>query len=76
MDEEILLVIAEALDFEREEVYPEASLKNDLIIDSLDYIVIIMALEDAFGIELLYKDILAEFKTVRDIIEYIKKEKA
>jgi len=66
--------LADTLDFEREEVYLEASLRNDLIIDSLDYIQIRLVLQDEFGIEIT-DDVAKKFETIKDIVEYIKERK-
>lgn len=74
MEELILSIIADTLDFEREEVYLEASLRNDLIIDSLDYIQIRLVLQDEFGIEIT-DDVAKKFETIKDIVEYIKERK-
>ena len=52
MERQILSVIANTLDFEIEEIYPEAALRNDLIINSLDYREVIIALEEEFLVEI------------------------
>jgi len=74
MERQILSVIANTLDFEIEEIYPEAALRNDLIINSLDYREVIIALEEEFLVE-IPDEKAEEFETIRDIIEYIKKER-
>ena len=48
----------------------EASLEDDLGMDSLDAVELSMALEEAFDIT-IEEDKLAGFKTVEDIVNYI-----
>lgn len=51
-------------------VIPSASFSDDLCADSLDTVEVIMALEDAFDIEIL--DVDAErIRTVRHAIDYV-----
>ena len=47
-----------------------ASLENDLGLDSLDAVELGMALEEEFGIT-IDEDKLASFKTVEDIVNFI-----
>jgi acyl carrier protein len=71
MKEEILSIIAEVLYLEIGEISSELNLQS---IDSLDYIEMIMTLEDEFGIE-IPNEVAKKFETVQDIIEYIENEK-
>ncbi len=56
MNEEILgkvkEIVAEQLDVEADSVTPEANFVNDLDADSLDVVELVMALEEAFEIEI------------------------
>lgn len=70
IEERILTTIANSLNFEREEIYPKAHLLDDLIIDSLDYVNILVDLENEFGIQF---DAI-RFETVQNIIDYIKEK--
>jgi acyl carrier protein len=54
-------------------VKPEASFVDDLGADSLDTVELVMAFEEAFGIEIPDED-AEKIKTVQDATEYIKKK--
>ncbi len=63
-------IIVETINCSEEEVTLEASLSEDLDIDSLDAVELGMALEEAFGISIPDED-LAAFVTVKDVVDYI-----
>ena len=52
----------------------DANLKDDLDADSLDAVELIMTAEDEFGIEIPDEDAM-NIKTVKDIVDYIEKNK-
>ena len=54
-----------------ERVRPEASSVDDLKADSLAVVALVLALEDAFSIEIPDED-TEQIKTVKDATEYIK----
>jgi len=65
-------IIMEQLSVEESEVTPTASFVDDLGADSLDRVELIMALEEAFDLEI--PDEQAEtIKTVQDAMNYIEK---
>jgi acyl carrier protein len=53
-----------------ESVTPDALLKEDLEVDSLDLVELSMMLEDEFSIK-IPDDRMAEIKTVGDVVEFI-----
>ena len=63
-------VFIETINCNEDEVIMEATLAEDLGMDSLDAVEVVMALEGAFGIS-IEEDKVAEFKTVKDILDYI-----
>ena len=63
-------VIMDTIGCDEEQVVLEASLKDDLGIDSLDAMELSMALEEAYGIS-IEEDALAGFVTINDIVTYI-----
>ncbi len=73
--EQIQTIVAEKLSLDVEKVKLESSLQEDFGADSLDAVEIIMAVEDAFDIEMA-DDVLMNIKTVKDIVDYVEKEKA
>ena len=71
VEEKVKKIVAEKLSVELDEVVPQASFVDDLGADSLDLVELIMAMEEAFDIEI--SDEQAEkLQTVKDAIDYIK----
>jgi acyl carrier protein len=64
-------IISTQLEVSPEQVKPEASFTDDLKADSLAVVELVLALEEAFNIEIPDED-TEQIKTVRDAIEYIK----
>ena len=65
-------IIVEQLGVDEEEVTPDASFVDDLGADSLDQVELVMAFEEAFGIEVPDED-AEKMTTVKDAVEYIDK---
>jgi acyl carrier protein len=63
-------LIVELLEVDESEVVPQASFTDDFNADSLDFIELITAVEDAFKIEIPDED-AEKLQTVRDAIDYI-----
>ncbi len=63
-------ILIEEFELESELVVPEAQLREDLDLDSLDGVDLVVALEKAFGVRVADKAIM-EMKTVADIHAYI-----
>ena len=70
VEELVKEIIVEQLSVSAEEVVPEASFVDDLGADSLDTIELVMAFEEAFGIEIPDED-AEKIRTVKNAIEYI-----
>lgn len=70
MLEKITEMIKEGLNVTGE-ITPTTSLKEDLGADSLDVFEFVMALEEAYDIEIPSED-LVDIKTVQDIMDYLK----
>ncbi|HMC82018.1 MAG TPA: acyl carrier protein [Candidatus Polarisedimenticolia bacterium] len=70
VEEKVKGIIMEQLGVDAEEVTPEASFVNDLGADSLDTVELVMALEEAFKIEISDED-AEKIGTVGDAIKYI-----
>ncbi|MDD6423189.1 MAG: acyl carrier protein [Intestinibaculum porci] len=68
--EKVKDIIVDSLSCDAEDVTLEASLTDDLEADSLDAVELIMAVEDAFDIE-ISDEKAAEMKTVKDIVDYV-----
>ena len=69
-EEKVKSIIVEQLGVNESEVTDGASFVDDLGADSLDTIELVMAFEEAFGIEI--PDEAAEkIKTVKDAVDYV-----
>ena len=74
-DERVKQIIVEQLGVSEEEVTATAHFVDDLGADSLDQVELVMALEEAFGIEIPDED-AEKITTVKDANEYIEKHAA
>jgi acyl carrier protein len=72
VEERVKQIIVEQLGVDEAEVTPTASFVDDLGADSLDQVELVMAFEEAFGIEVPDED-AEKMATVKDAIEYIDK---
>ena len=73
--EKVRSIVAEQLSVEAGEVKPASNFQNDLGADSLDTVELVMALEEAFDIEI--PDEAAEsITTVGDAVKYIEEKQA
>jgi acyl carrier protein len=72
---QVRTILADQLSVDAGEVKPEANFQNDLGADSLDTVELVMALEEAFDIEI--PDEAAEgITTVGDAVKYIEDKQA
>ena len=71
-EEKVKQIIVEQLGVDEGEVTPNASFVDDLGADSLDQVELVMAFEEAFGIEVPDED-AEKMATVKDAVDYIEK---
>jgi len=71
IEQKVKEIICAQLEVSPEQVKPEASFTDDLKADSLAVVELVLALEEAFSIEIPDED-TEQIKTVKDAIEYIK----
>lgn len=74
MFEEIRKIVAENLSVEEDTITMETSFKEDLEADSLDLFEMVMALEEAYEIEIPSED-LEQLLNIADVISYIESHK-
>jgi len=72
ISEKVKQIISEQLGVDEAEVTPSASFTDDLGADSLDQVELVMALEEAFDLEISDED-AEKIRSVQDAIEYIDK---
>ena len=72
MKSKIVDIIANQLGVEKDIITPEANVVDDLGADSLDVVELVMALEEAFDLEIPDED-AENIRTVRDIFDYLEK---
>lgn len=65
--------LGEEFELEPEQMIPEAHLRDDLHLDSLDIVDMIMALEQAFSFKLEDRSKILEIATLRDVYDFIEK---
>ncbi|MEE1002151.1 MAG: acyl carrier protein [Acutalibacteraceae bacterium] len=68
--EKVCNILASQFDIDESEITMDTDLVNDLNADSLDFVDLIMSLEDEFSAEFQEED-ADSFKTVGDIVNYI-----
>ena len=68
--DKVKTIVVEQLDVEAEAVKPEASFANDLGADSLDTVELVMALEEAFDIE-IPDEVAEQIDTVEKAVNHI-----
>lgn len=68
--EKVKEIIMDTINCDGDKIVMEASLKDDLGIDSLDAMELSMALEEAYGLTIDEED-LHGFVTVQNIVDYI-----
>jgi acyl carrier protein len=74
VEEKVKSIIVDQLGVNESEVTGNASFVDDLGADSLDTIELVMAFEEAFGIEIPDED-AEKIKTVQDAIAYVEARK-
>ncbi|TCZ63039.1 acyl carrier protein [Roseicella aquatilis] len=73
--EKVKKIIVEHLGVEEAKVTEDASFIDDLGADSLDTVELVMAFEEAFGVE-IPDDAAEKITTVKSAIDYIESQKA
>ena len=71
MFERLTTIIADTLSVDEENIKAETSLKEDLDADSLDFVEVVMNIEEGFGVTIAEEE-AAKMKTVQDILDYLK----
>ena len=70
IEEKVKEILIEELEIEEENIYPEAKLKEDMGIDSLDYVDIVVIVEKTFGFKIKPEE-MANVKSLSQFCDYI-----
>ncbi len=70
VEEKLIDIIAEQLSVDRDKVVSQASFVDDLGADSLDLVELIMAMEEAYDIEIA-DEVAEKIVTVQDAINHV-----
>jgi len=71
VDQRVSEIIVEQLGVSAEEIIPEASFIDDLGADSLDIVELVMAMEEAFDLEIPDED-AERIQTIGDAMSYVR----
>ncbi|PRP70975.1 hypothetical protein BUE93_09125 [Chromobacterium amazonense] len=72
IEERVKAVMVAHLSLEEAQLLPQASLVDQLYLDSLDLLDLVLALNDAFGIDIGAKNVF-EIKTVGDVYQLVRR---
>ncbi len=71
LEERVAELVVEQLGVSREEIVAESAFIDDLGADSLDIVELVMALEEAFDVEIPDED-AEKIQTIQDAVSYLK----
>jgi len=63
-------LLVDEIEIEKERINPAADLKNDLEIDSLDFVDLFVIIERNFGVKMKAEE-MADIKSLQDFYDYI-----
>ena len=72
VEEKVKAFLVEELEIDEEKITPDATLKNDLGIDSLEVVDVVVLVENEFGYKMKPED-FKELKTLEDFCLFIQK---
>lgn len=75
IEEKVKAFLIDDLEIEEENIFPEALLKEDMEIDSLDYVDIVVIVEKNFGFKIQPAE-MASVKTLAEFCDYIESKVA
>ena len=70
IEEKVKDFLVEELEFDAEKIKPEARLKEDIGVDSLDFVDIVVIVEKTFGFKIVAED-MKTIKTFGQFCDYI-----
>lgn len=73
IEEKVKNFLIEDLEIDEDKIFDDAKLKDDMGIDSLDYVDIVVIVEKNFGFKIKPED-MADVKTMRQFCDYIEEK--
>lgn len=73
IEEKVKAFLIEDLEVEESKIFPEAHLKDDVGIDSLDFVDIVVIVERNFGFKIKPEE-MADVKTLKQFCDYIERK--
>ena len=73
IEEKVRAFLIDDLEIDEEKIADEATLKDDMGIDSLDFVDIVVIVEKNFGFKIKPEE-MADVKTVRQFCDYIERK--
>ncbi len=73
IEEKVKAFLVEDLEMDEEKITPEARLKEDIGIDSLDFVDIVVIVEKTFGFKMKTEE-MGPVKTFSDFCDYIERK--
>lgn len=70
IEDKVKNFLVEELEFDEEKIKPEARLKEDIGVDSLDFVDIVVIVEKTFGFKIKVEE-MADVKTFSQFCDYI-----
>lgn len=71
IEEKVNVFLVEDLEIEEENIFPESRMKEDMGIDSLDYVDIVVLVEKNFGFKITNPSEMTSVKTLEQFYDYI-----
>ena len=68
--EKVKMILSNQFDVEEDSITPETNIADDLNADSLDFVDMLMSLEDEFDVEIPDEEI-EKMRTVGEVVSYI-----
>ena len=72
IEEKVKAFLIDDLEIDEENIYGDSNLRDDMGIDSLDFVDIVVIVERNFGFKIKPEE-MADVKTLNDFYEYIEK---
>ncbi|MBP5258951.1 MAG: acyl carrier protein [Prevotella sp.] len=71
IEEKVKAFLIDDLEIDEENIFPESKLKEDMGIDSLDYVDIVVIVEKNFGFKITNPSEMTKVKTLTQFYDYI-----